>query len=128
MCVLAHFEKFWLMYPKKIGKPKALEAFKTLQLTDELLTKIFAALQQQVNTANLLQSQGSWIPQWKFPANWLTQHSWEDEIELTLPKENQHENHSRHHSAQQPVDSFWESCKTGAKPASGNHVIQYREI
>lgn len=30
MCVLAHFEKFWDLYPKKNAKQKALKAFKAL--------------------------------------------------------------------------------------------------
>ena len=128
VCVLAHFEKFWLMYPKKIAKQQALEAFKTLQPSDELLAKIFSGLQEQVNTANLLQGQGCWIPQWKFPVNWLTQHCWEDEINVTPTKEYQHESHPRHPSAPQPLDSFWESCKDGAQAPSGNHVIQRRAL
>ena len=126
VCVLAHFEKFWTLYPKKIAKQGAWEEFKTLQPTDELLTHILTALQQQIDSAEQLQSQGHWIPKWKFPANWLAQHCWEDEIYSPQPKEPQHESHQKARATQSPIDSFWESCKSGAQPSSSNHVIGRR--
>ena len=126
VCVMAHFEKFWKLYPKKIAKQGAWEEFKMLQPSDELLTHILASLQQQIDAADLLQSQGHWIPKWKFPANWLAQHCWEDEIDLPKPKETQHEPHPKTRPTQPFVDNFWESCKSGAQPSSSNHVIGSR--
>jgi hypothetical protein len=128
MCVLAHFEKFWDLYPKKSTKQKALEAFKALNPDDALLTCIFKALQQQIHATEVLQAQGDWVPTWKFPANWLAQHCWEDEININKPMEKKHEKDSRPRLSCTTVDSFWESCKAGAQPSTGNHVIQGRVL
>ena len=124
MCVYANFEKFWAIYPEKTGKQGAWEEFKKLQPSDDLLSKIITALNQQIHSSHLQQSQGEWIPKWKFPANWLMQHCWEDEIHIPQPKETKNETHPRPHREQSVIDNFWQSCKTGAKPISGNHVIR----
>jgi hypothetical protein len=126
VCVRAHFEKFWAMYPKKNGKQKAWEEFQALQPSEEMLTPILTALQQQIEAVDLLQSQGCWVPKWKFPANWLAQHCWEDEIDLTPTMEIQHDTHQRHSATKSPVDDFWESCKAGAQPSTSNYVLQGR--
>ena len=124
VCVSAHFQKFWDLYPQKKSKQKAWEAFQALQLTDELLTRILTALQQQIDASNALQAQGQWIPKWKFPANWLEQHCWEDEINSVITNGENHAISQTHSTRQQPIDMFWESCKSGAGPSIRNRVIQ----
>lgn len=110
------FEKFWDLYPKKNAKQKAWEAFQALQPTESLVTKILDALQQQISVTETLQSQGQWIPKWKFPANWLAQHCWEDEIDTQPTQEIPHATHSTRPTTYHAVDHFWESCKAGAEP------------
>ena len=124
--LLSQFEQFWSFYPEKKSKQTAWQAFQLLNPDKELVNKIPQSLDAQIKNRETKQLNGIWVPPWKYPDNWLAKRCWEDEIELTLPKENQHENHSRHHSAQQPVDSFWEACKSGAQPSTGNHVIGRR--
>jgi len=124
VCVSAQFEKFWFLYPQKKTKQTAFEAFKTLRPSDELLTRILAALQQQIDACNTLQAQGQWIPKWKFPANWLEQHCWEDEINIEITNGEKHATYQTPSAKQQPIDIFWESCKSGAGPSTRNRVIQ----
>ena len=111
--VCESFEKFWDLYPKKNAKQKALEEFKAINPSETLLTQMLTALQNQIHASNTLQSHGQWTPKWKFPANWLAQHCWEDEINTT--KEIQNANHQKRDTATRPVDPFWDSCKAGAK-------------
>ncbi len=124
VCVYTQFEKFWEIYPNKIGKQGAFEEFKKLQPSDALLTEIRIAINKQTNATDLLQSQGHWIPKWKFPANWLMQHCWKDEILMPQSMETKHEANTRHYAEKPSIDSFWDACKAGAKTPSGNHVIR----
>ena len=125
VCVYAQFEKFWSLYPQKNSKQKAMEAFQTLQPNDERLTQILTALQQQIDASDALQAQGQWMPKWKFPANWLAQHCWEDEINPVITNGDNHAINSKHSTKQQPVDLFWESCKSGSEPSTSNRIIQH---
>lgn len=123
VCVYSQFEKFWEMYPKKNAKQKAFEEFKALQPTEELVSEILNALQQQIDVNQALKTQGQWIPKWKFPANWLAQHCWKDEITPTTLEEKNHATNQGSCAKNQSIDLFWEACKSGAKPSTGNGVI-----
>ena len=127
VCVYSPFEKFWALYPKKTAKQKAFEEFQALQPTDELVNTILIALEQQIEAVHLLQAQGQWVPKWKFPANWLAQHCWNDEITTLTTMENHHVSHQKHHQASEPVDHFWESCKAGATPSTGNTILTSKQ-
>lgn len=122
MCVYTQFGIFWSLYPKKCAKQKAFDEFKKLQLTEELCSHLIEALQQQLDATRLLQEQGQWIPKWKFPANWLAQHCWEDELPTANIQEKQHATPTK--IASSTVDLFWESCKAGASRARGEHILQ----
>ena len=124
VCVYVQFEKFWSLYPQKNSKQKAMEAFQTLQPNDALLTQILTALQQQIDACDALQAQGQWMPKWKFPANWLAQHCWEDEINPVITNGENHAISQTHSARQQPIDMFWEACKSGAEPSTSNRIIQ----
>lgn len=113
LCVYARFEKFWALYPTKTGKQKAWEIFQELQPADDLLNQMLVALQEQIELYNALQHRGVWTPKWKFPANWLVQHAWEDELDRSLLEKHQHANTDTNHK-QSSTDFFWESCKAGA--------------
>ena len=112
MCVTARFNQFWELYPKKNSKQRTWEEFQKLELTEELFNHIITALQQQLDATSLLQSQGLWTPKWKFPANWLAQHCWDDEIDTSALTEKQHAINQTT-LKQQPVDLLWEACKGG---------------
>lgn len=73
-----YFQKFWVAYPKKIGKAKAKKIFKKLKMTDDLLDKIINALTKQKQSKQWLKENGEYIPH---PSTWLNQERWEDVIE-----------------------------------------------
>lgn len=127
------FEKFWENYPQKKSKQKAWDAFKKLEPDEELFSKILTALEDQVTASQQTQRARHWIPPWKFPANWLEQQCWNDEIQVELEQVNTNEQRRTPYKKQTSVDILWESCKAGAeyfdfdfedKPESTNNVIQ----
>ena len=75
------FEKFWEAYPKHMGKEKARKAFAGLRVSESLLSEMLAALEVQKK-----------LPQWQdkqfipYPASWLNQRRWKDEVEEIPPE------------------------------------------
>ena len=117
------FEKFWELYPLKKSKQKTWEQFQSLQPTEKLVSCIFTALEKQMSAHSQQMAQGQWVPGWKFPSNWLAQHCWEDEINLTTDKESNHAGHQKRNTATRSDDPFWNSCKAGAKYVSAESNI-----
>jgi hypothetical protein len=76
---------------------------------------MLSALDQQVEAHTHQVAHGQWVPDWKFPANWLAQHCWEDEIIIDTTKENINANHQKDNTAKRSIDPFWDSCKDGAE-------------
>ena len=75
------FETFWNAYPKKKAKAAAEKAFKRIKVDDTLLTTMLSALEIQKRSKQWQDKQ--FIP---YPATWLNQRRWEDEMDET-PKE-----------------------------------------
>lgn len=74
--IYAHFEEFWLMYPKKTGKSEAKKAFiKILSKEQNIFPSIKEGLLRYTNHA--LPADPQFIP---YPATWLNQRRWEDEL------------------------------------------------
>jgi hypothetical protein len=107
------FEKFWEMYPKQQNKAQAWSEFKKLNPDEDLFSKILGALDTQLNHYQQQQAAGIWMPNWKYPANWLAQRGWEDEINTKVAQEKVNATHQSNFT-KQPIDFFWESCKSGA--------------
>ncbi|HAU1249868.1 TPA: hypothetical protein F8R87_08610 [Legionella pneumophila] len=123
--LLSQFEKFWDLYPLKKSKQKAWEAFQALNPTAELLTQIYSTLQEQIQFYQQQHNQGQWVAAWKFPANWLAQHCWEDEIQIDVCQETNNAVHETNYQKQPVRDSFWESCKSGIEEeADDNNIIE----
>ena len=72
------FNKFWNIYPKKIGKKEASKSWEKLNPDGELISQIMTALEQQKKTSQWNREEGRFIP---LPATWLNQERWNDEIE-----------------------------------------------
>jgi len=118
--LLSKFEKFWDLYPLKKSKPKAWDAYQALNPTAELLTQIDSALQKQIQLHQQQQSQGQWVAAWKFPANWLVQRCWEDEIQIDVCQETNNAVHETNYKKQPVRDLFWVSWVTITSPPSGH--------
>lgn len=125
--LLSQFEKFWSCYPEKKSRNNALQAFQAINPEPSLFNQIMQALEAQIQHRETKQARGLWVPPWKFPANWLTQYCWEDEINLNLTQEISHANHQRSHNAKQSVDPFWDSCKDGIDDSPETNVIDFSQ-
>ena len=123
---------------RRQNKAHAWNAFQKLNPDEVLFARILIALNAQVNHYQELQAAGLWVPHWRYPANWLTQRGWEDDINTNKLQEKPNAAHKAR-TTKQPVDFFWESCKGGADyipdsetivddggQSSGN-VIQFSE-
>lgn len=71
------FDTFWQAYPKKVAKPAALRAFKTIHPDRETLVRMLARLSICKQSEQWTKSGGQFIPN---PSTWLNQRRWEDEI------------------------------------------------
>ena len=71
--VVEKFDVFWNLYPKKVGKPPALTAWKKIRPTD--FPAIFAGIEQWKASDQWLRDGGQYIP---YPATFLNQERWKD--------------------------------------------------
>lgn len=69
----ASFEEFWRLYPRKVGKDKALSAWKTAVKNKTTPATITAAAARMVNDPNLPDE--NFIPH---PTTWLNRGGWND--------------------------------------------------
>ena len=68
------FERFWSVYPRKVGKQSAKRAFERVKVPLETLV---TAVERQKCSDQWAQNNGQFIPH---PATWLNQGRWDDEI------------------------------------------------
>lgn len=68
------FERFWSVYPRKIGKQSAKRAFERVKVPLETLV---TAVERQKCSDQWAQNNGQFIPH---PATWLNQGRWDDEL------------------------------------------------
>lgn len=71
----ARFERFWEVYPNKVGKGAALRIWERLKPSDEMTATMIAAVNEQARTPQWLKDGGQFIPH---PRTWLNQGRWED--------------------------------------------------
>ena len=73
------FDKFWQAYPKKVSKKQAQKSWKKINPSLELFEKILKALEMVKQTEQWKKDNGKFIP---YPATWLNQERWADEIKM----------------------------------------------
>ena len=71
------FDYFWENYPKKVGKKEAQKSWNKIPHLEESFKKICAALQAHKDSEQWLKDNGKFIP---YPATWLNQERWNDEL------------------------------------------------
>lgn len=71
------FERFWAAYPKKTGKGAAEKSFAKFKPDDALTDRMIHAVEAAKNTPQWQRDGGQYIP---YPATWLNQRRWEDEL------------------------------------------------
>jgi hypothetical protein len=121
--LLSQFEQFWNLYPLKKSKQKAWEQFQALKPEPQLCLEILNAIQKQIQFIQQLKTQGHWVAAWKYPANWLAQHCWNDELTMEDSRENKNATSQTHYSKKQSGDSLWDSCKSGLELEEDDNVI-----
>lgn len=127
--LLSQFERFWSLYPEKKSKHKAQAAFEQLNPGANLFQQLIHALQNQINHIEATKIRGTWVPPWKYPANWLAQRCWEDELSTDALQEIPHAEHTKNirkhgHAA----DMFCPPCDAEEESAAArSNVIQLKQ-
>lgn len=75
------FDLFWGAYPKKVGKPAALKAFKAAKLNGCLET-VLKDVTEKAQSESWTKQNGQFIPN---PATYLNQRRWEDSFPTGQP-------------------------------------------
>ena len=78
-----NFETFYQAYPRKIGKVNVEKWFNKNKPDEELMNKILTSLEEHKKLKQWQDKQ--FIP---YPATWLNQKRWEDELDTNLKVEN----------------------------------------
>ena len=71
------FEQFWRAYPKKQGKGAALKAWKKIRPSKSLVEKMLVSVEAAKGCEQWQKQNGQFIP---YPATWLNQGRWDDEV------------------------------------------------
>lgn len=125
--LLSQFEKFWSLYPEKKSRAKAQAAFEQLNPDNALFEQLMQALQQQITHVGAMKAAGSWVAPWKYPANWLAQRSWEDELTTDALQESNHAKPTNHHQNHRTSnDLFCPPDETTDDDVPRNNVIVFQ--
>jgi len=73
---IAHFQKFWAIYPKKKSKGNAEKAFFKISPSEQLLETMLSSIERAKTSEQWTEANGKFIP---YPASWLNSKAWEDE-------------------------------------------------
>jgi hypothetical protein len=72
------FERFWSVYPRKVGKGTARKVWNKLKPDEEFTREIIAKIEQLKRCEAWTKDNGKYIPH---PTKWLRRDGWEDEVE-----------------------------------------------
>ena len=125
--LLSQFEKFWSLYPEKKSKNAALAVFEQLSPDADLVNRMMHALTAQIHHREAMALQGKWIPPWKYPANWLAQRCWEDELSLDALQEKPHAEHEKNTRNRRAAPDMFCPPEDDDEYA-GNNVIQFQRF
>jgi hypothetical protein len=79
---MTDFETFWKAYPKKVAKGDARKAWKQTDQIRPPIAELLEAIQAQCRSDQWRKNDGQFIP---YPATFLRQERWSDELKVTLP-------------------------------------------
>tara|TARA_R110002012_G_scaffold154601_1_gene315372 strand:- start:2767 stop:3312 length:546 start_codon:yes stop_codon:yes gene_type:complete len=74
------FEKFWKMYPIKIGKKKSKEIFMKLKFDEEMFKFVYNSLVKQLKYKDFMDRQDKFYPHFKHCERWLRNEEWDNEV------------------------------------------------
>lgn len=122
--LLRQFDHFWRMYPEKKSRERAFEMFQQISPDEHLLQTMLQALDSQIKAREAKETHGEWVPPWKFPANWLSQKCWEDEVKIELKQEKRNEKRRANTGT---ADPFW-NPEAGESPSTGEDEYQQANV
>ena len=79
---MSDFDLFWKAYPKKVAKGDARKAWGQTERIRPDLETLLSAITEQMKSDQWRKNEGQFIP---YPATWLRQERWDDELKVTLP-------------------------------------------
>ncbi|MFO9571016.1 hypothetical protein SDB67_14180 [Legionella pneumophila serogroup 1] len=124
--LLQRFDHFWRLYPEKKSRERTFEIFKQINPDEALLQSMLQALTQQIKAHTEKEAHGEWVPAWKFPANWLSQKCWEDEVKIELTQEKRNEKCGTN-TKSRTIDPFW-NPETGDAEIIGEDKYQQSNV
>jgi hypothetical protein len=80
--IVTEFDTFWKTYPKRVAKGDARKAWMQTENIRPPLPELLASIEAQVKSDQWRKNDGQFIP---YPATWLRQERWDDELKVTLP-------------------------------------------
>lgn len=100
-------DEFWDAYPRKVGKPNALKAWKRLKPD---ISTVLAALKRQRHSEQWTKDDGQFIPH---PTTWLNREGWDDAVAGEKPVVSPEELEARRRKAEQGKSLYEESIRRG---------------
>lgn len=112
------FNKFWLIYPRKVNKAQAIKAWSKIKDPERTFKLIVKALSWQIKLKDWLKEDGQFIPH---PSSYLNGMRWEDEfIPANVERAVSEEKHSPHEVLDDDAyDQFKKKAKRDAKKGVG---------
>jgi len=77
------FERFWAVYPRKVGKKDAVKAWNKLKPDEALTNQIIEGVERWKLSTQWTKDGGQYIP---YPATFLNGERWKDECDITVAK------------------------------------------
>ena len=74
----ANFERFWVVYPRKVGRDAARRVWRQLAPDNDLTDRMVAAVEQHGASEQWQKDGGQFIP---YPQTWLNRGGWADELD-----------------------------------------------
>ncbi len=124
--LLSQFENFWSCYPEKKSRNIAWQAFQALNPDDALFNQIMHAIEAQIKHREEKRAHGAWVPPWKYPANWLIQRSWEDELNMEKTQEKKRATLKKNTGNEPAKDLFWIPCESDDEQSQNNVILFQR--
>ena len=79
---MTDFDTFWRAFPRRVAKGDARKAWSQTERIRPDMATLLAAIQAQMQSDQWRKNEGQFIP---YPATWLRQERWDDELKVTLP-------------------------------------------
>lgn len=84
--LMERFERWWHVYPRKVGKDAARKAWRKRRPSEALTEEMIEAVERQKLSPAWTKDGGQFIPH---PSTWLNQGRWEDEVEVEVAQKPQ---------------------------------------